>query len=217
MSIDMLGGLIQKLRGECIPTLTSLIEKLAGRRWRRTLRELKKFVREEPCWVSLVDATKFTFVASATTTIAAIRTLSVAAFATTAEDTASPFGLRDLLVALKSWATKRFRVQGYDLHEGMIFAEMIEAAGGEGEIRSKHLFTRDQIRVIVDRQAKGEVGLLYVNGRTNFFFTLAEDGTSLAVVRVGWLAHYGFWGVWSDSASYGSHWPAGNRLFLSAA
>lgn len=213
MSNNMPGLTLRAAHGP----INTLLERLGGSDGELWLSRLNKFNRGQNPFATMVDGAKLAIVAGATVVVAAIRTPSATAFAAKAGDVASPFGYRDLLVALKFWETKKFIAQGYDLRREMAFAEMIEAAGGEGEIRKKHLFTRDQVRVFVDQQTNGEAGPLLVNGDDNFFFTLADDGRSLAVVSVYWFADNCFWCVRSYSASRDNRCRAGYRLFLRAA
>ncbi|GMU73870.1 MAG: hypothetical protein AMXMBFR44_0690 [Candidatus Campbellbacteria bacterium] len=126
-------------------------------------------------------------------------------FVPRADDPTSPFLSCSLQVTpAASWPTKTMIVQGYNIKTITSFSKLVEAAGGEEGVRSMHLLTPTQIRLMTERQRAGCLegggdGPLNLHG-DNVFFVLADDG-SLAAASVGWSSRWIDWGLWVGSVT----------------
>lgn len=223
MSKDMLGEVVRSLMGvpsETLGTLKDLNEKLAGTHGLEWLSSAKKFLRKEnPFPPPIIAVDLLVSVEGASVEISPIRKKKTSgAFAPRNEDEMSPFSCCRMYLRLldKETPTGRVTVQGYQLNKNMMFAEVVQAAGGLVAVNKKHLFTQHQIRQLVDAQSEGQEGPLLTDDRyKNFFFVHAVDG-SVVVVYVYWcvIDSTWSWSVGSISLRYSGLQSRGDRVFL---
>lgn len=69
-----------------------------------------------------------------------------------------------------------------------------------------------EIYALMERQAKGEEGVLLTNGWANIFYVRDANGT-LRAVRVDWDSVNEGWHVLADPVTYSSRWSVGNQVF----
>lgn len=108
----------------------------------------------------------------------------------------------NILPKAKAVVLNNFALSSFDLTERLSDKKI------ESELIKKHLFTETHVCAIIagliEKQSKGQKGILLNNGYANLFYTKSR------VVRVRW--HDGEWRVYAWLRGDGT-WYAGKRVF----
>jgi len=78
--------------------------------------------------------------------------------------------------------------------------------GDKAETKLAYLFC------LLEKQSKGEDGVLLINGYANIFYVRGTDG-NLWAVGAFWDSDYGYWLVEANSREYPYRWNDGNQVF----
>ncbi|MFH0891374.1 MAG: hypothetical protein V1867_01185 [Candidatus Falkowbacteria bacterium] len=203
MTKDMLGAVVRKivdLPMEALGTICDLAEKLSGEGGREWLGELKKFLRKEKCWISMVRETFLRLVSGGETLI-----IDAVDGTETLADATDVFAWID--PDFKNWgadepgpATGKTQAVVYEMVKNGTFADMFGSLNGD--IR-RLCFTQAQIKLSVKKhrnwlrddgygtffffQSKGEFFVadvaLYSGGRLNVHVLRLENSLVWNAVR----------------------------------
>lgn len=228
MSKDILGSLPRALatvpenRLGLIQDITlKLTDKDAGNEWEQ---QLKQFLRKEPCWTN----SNVTRVAQPKPTLSILEFVStVVVPATTGNLVAKEKFVRDTGIKAKvkisylgdnftSWflsgsgktedPISEQTLRYHKLRKSSVDGPIIEELGGE----EKSETTLSEMFVLMEKQGKGEDGVLLNNGYVNIFYIRDQNGV-LRAVSVDWDGDG--WGVYAFSVEDPRTWYVGYQVF----
>lgn len=205
--------------------LNQLIVNLSGQNGHQWEGELKKFLRKEPCWVSHNDA-QVLAVKPNTNLLELVSTVVVPASTERfiAEerfvcDTGrkTKVKIRYITYKFTHWfllgeglneciSTGERTLRCYKLRESSVDVPIITELGGEKKAET----TLSDLFAFIERQGRGEPGMLLNNKRANIFYIRDHSGL-LRSVRVRWCD--GGWRIDAVSTRNWSALRAGNQVF----
>lgn len=202
MQKDMLGIVVRKLvtlQGSVLGVVCDLLEKLADPEW---VSATKQFLRKENPWGEIPKL--LSEVASGIKVPGADR-----------------FVAKDHIKAANvGWMGDEFKEYFLNnveenVPEAILSVHRLERASLDAPIMTE-LGARKQVFLaqffeLLERQARGEWGLLMTNGLANIAYIVGSDGNFWAV-SASWRGVYRVWGVKAHSVGYSFSWGGGDQV-----
>ena len=212
---DMLVAIIRWVAGasdSVVPVLYDLSEKLGDP---EMLRQLKKCLRREPCWVAQVAQSILEFVGTVVVPATTSKFVAKTRFVVNTERNA-PVRISYIGDNFKAWFLngdgktedpESVRTLRYHkLRQSSVDGPIITELGGEAKTET----TLSEMFSLMEKQKHGEDGVLLNNGWANIFYIKDSAGV-LRAVCVDWGADG--WCVGARSVGHPRRWGGGRQVF----